>query len=326
MVKFLVIRFSSIGDIVLTSTLLRCLKQQVDGAEIHFLTKKTFSSIVENNPYVSKVYAIENSIYEVLTQLKTEDYTYIIDLHYNLRSVMLKMRLNKLTFTFKKLNLKKWMLVNFKYSSLPKTHIVDRYLETVKLFSVKNDGRGLDFFIPKEEEINLLTLPKAFQNNYVAFVIGAKHFTKRLPTQKIISICNKIKAPIVLLGGKEDEKTAKEIIKNSSATLYNACGKYSLQQSASIIKQAIKIITHDTGLMHIASAFNKEIVSVWGNTVPEFGMTPYLASEFKPAKIIEVNGLSCRPCSKIGFNKCPRKHFNCMNLIDENEIVNNINQ
>lgn len=322
MVKFLVIRFSSIGDIVLTSPLLRCLKQQVEGAEIHFLTKKSFANIVKNNPNVSKIYAIETSIYEVLPQLKTEDYTYVIDLHYNLRSVMLKMRLNKLTFTFNKLNLKKWMLVNFKYSSLPKTHIVERYLETVKLFSVVNDGKGLDFFIAKEEEIDVLTLPENFHSGYIAFVIGAKHFTKRLPTNKIISICNKIKLPILLLGGKEDEETANEILKESTANIYNACGKYSLQQSASLVKQATKVITHDTGLMHIAAAFNKEIISVWGNTVPEFGMTPYLAADSKPAKIIEVNGLSCRPCSKIGFSKCPRKHFNCMNLIDENEIIN----
>lgn len=325
MVKYLVIRFSSIGDIVLTSPLLRCLKQQVEGAEIHFLTKKSFANIVKNNPNVSKVYSIENSIYEVLPQLKAEDYTYIIDLHYNLRSVMLKMRLNKLAFTFNKLNIKKWMLVNFKYSSLPKTHIVDRYLETVKLFGVKNDGKGLDFFIAKEEEIDVLTLPEVFHNGYVAFVIGAKHFTKRLPTKKIISICDKIKLPILLLGGKEDSETANEILKNSSATIYNACGKFSLQQSASLVKQAQKVITHDTGLMHIAAAFNKEIISVWGNTVPEFGMTPYLANDSKPAKIVEVNGLSCRPCSKIGFNKCPRKHFNCMNLIDENEIIESVN-
>lgn len=325
MVKYLVIRFSSIGDIVLTSPLLRCLKQQVEGAEIHFLTKKSFANIVKNNPNVSKVYTIESSIYEILPQLKAEDYTYVIDLHYNLRSVMLKMRLNKLAFTFNKLNIKKWMLVNFKYSSLPKTHIVDRYLETVKLFGVKNDGKGLDLFIAKEEEIDVLTLPEVFHNGYIAFVIGAKHFTKRLPTKKIISICDKIKRPILLLGGKEDEQNANEILKNSSATIYNACGKFSLQQSASLVKQATKVITHDTGLMHIAAAFNKEIISVWGNTVPEFGMTPYLATGFKPAKIVEVNGLSCRPCSKIGFNKCPRKHFNCMNLIDENEITESVN-
>ncbi|MES2835931.1 MAG: glycosyltransferase family 9 protein [Bacteroidota bacterium] len=325
MVKYLVIRFSSIGDIVLTSPLLRCLKQQVEGAEIHFLTKKGFANIVKNNPNVSKVYTIESSIYEVLPQLKAEDYTYVIDLHYNLRSVMLKMRLNKLAFTFNKLNIKKWMLVNFKHSSLPKTHIVDRYLETVKLFGVKNDGKGLDFFIAKEEEIDVLTLPEVFHNGYVAFVIGAKHFTKRLPTKKIISICDKIKLPVLLLGGKEDEQNANEILKNSRATIYNACGKYSLQQSASLVKQATKVITHDTGLMHVAAAFNKEIISVWGNTVPEFGMTPYLATDAKPAKIIEVNGLSCRPCSKIGFNKCPRKHFNCMNLIDENEIIESVN-
>lgn len=320
MTKILILRFSSIGDIVLTSPVIRCLKQQLAGCEVHFITKKSFEDIVANNPYIDKLYLLENNLVEKLKELKTENYDYIIDLHHNLRTWRIKTALRKKSFSFRKLNFEKWLLVNFKINKLPSIHIVDRYFETVKPLGVKNDYKGLDFFIGPSNEINIKTLPENFRKSYIAFAIGGQHATKRMPEEKIISVCKKINLPIILLGGKEDYTTAEKISSYCGRNnVYNACGKYNLQQSASIIKQAQKVITHDTGLMHIAAAFKKDIISIWGNTVPEFGMYPYLAGE--KSKIIEVKDLHCRPCSKIGFNKCPKKHFYCMNLIDENDII-----
>ncbi len=202
---------------------------------------------------------------------------------------------------------------------MPAIHIVDRYMETVEQLGIKNDGKGLDYFIPPSDEITIASLPKSHQSGYIGFVIGAKHFTKQLPTEKIISICKKINQPIILLGGNEDKERATIIENAIGATIYNACGKYNLNQSASLIKQATKIITHDTGLMHIAAAFKKEIISVWGNTVPAFGFSPYLPDA--KSKIVEVKNLSCRPCSKIGYEKCPKVHFKCIMLIDEEEFT-----
>jgi lipopolysaccharide heptosyltransferase II len=320
MKKILLIRFSSIGDIVLTSPVARCIKKQVPNSEVHFLTKKSFESIVSLNPNIDKVYCIEKSIDEVIAQLKDENYDYIVDLHYNIRSVLVKMRLNKPFKTVRKLNFKKWLLVFFKSRKIRTKHIVERYLDAAKNLGVTNDNLGLDFFIPEKDEVALSSLPLSHQQAYIAFVIGAKHFTKRLPKKKILSICKKIQQPIILLGGPEDKAVADYISAEMGAQVYNACGAYNLQQSASLVKQAKKVITHDTGLMHIAAAFKKEIVSIWGSTVPEFGMYPYLPKGAKQAVMIEVKGLSCRPCSKIGFNKCPKGHFNCMNTINE-ELV-----
>ena len=151
-------------------------------------------------------------------------------------------------------------------------------------------------------------------NDYIAFAIGGKHATKKLPTNKIISICNKLNRQAILIGDKEDFRNGEEIVSKTKNT-QNACGRYSIGQSAFIIKNAIYVITHDTGMMHIAAAFKKKIYSVWGNTIPAFGMSPYLAN--KGSKIIEVESLSCRPCTKIGFEKCPKGHFDCMQKIDE---------
>ncbi len=217
---------------------------------------------------------------------------------------------------------------------MPPIHIVDRYMQTVEQLGIKNDDKGLDYFIPEIDEVNIASLPAPHQNGYIGFVIGAKHFTKKLPTEKIISICKKLNQPIILLGGKEDMESGdliKKGIENSvnhssvfedkaaESIIYNACGKYNLNQSASLVKQASKIVSHDTGLMHIAAAFKKEIISVWGNTVPAFGFTPYMPDS--ESKIAEVKNLPCRPCSKIGYDKCPKCHFKCMMLIDENEFV-----
>ena len=99
----------------------------------------------------------------------------------------------------------------------------------------------------------------------------------------------------------------------------------SLDQSAYVVSKAQKVITHDTGLMHIAAALQKEIISVWGNTVPEFGMTPYYGAYKQAQTVFEVKGLSCRPCSKIGFKACPLGHFNCMNLQPAGEVAAKVN-
>lgn len=334
--KILIIRFSSIGDIVLTTPAIRCLKTQLKDVEIHYLTKKSFVSILESNPYVDKIHTIKENISEVMSDLKNENFDFIVDLHHNLRSLQVKRKLKKPSASFNKLNIEKFLMVRFKISRLPTIHIVDRYLDTVKQLNVSNDGKGLDYFIPAKDEINLGTIPETHRNGYIGFVIGAAHATKRLPVEKIISICKKLNRPIILLGGKEDEAKGDQIKKAVGVLIFNACNQYNINQSASLVKQAQKIITHDTGLMHIAAAFQKQIVSVWGNTIPEFGMQPYFGAKAETknpksvipnpkSEIIEVKNLSCRPCSKIGYDKCPKGHFRCLKEIDEGQIVSTIN-
>lgn len=315
MKKVLIIRFSSIGDIVLTTPVVRCLKEQQPDTEIHYVTKKSFKALFENNPYISKIHSIEKDVKEIASQLKEEDFDAVIDLHNNLRSMQIKRIVGKPVTVFKKLNFRKWLLVQFKINVMPPVHVVDRYMQTVAHWGVKNDHKGLDYFIPAKDEVNLRDLPLSHQNGYIGFVIGAKHFTKQLPLEKIISICKRLTQPLILLGGKEDKERGEAIFKAVGNRVYNACGSYNLNQSASLVKQANKIISHDTGLMHIAAAFKKEIISVWGSTVPAFGFTPYGAAA--ASRIVEVAGLPCRPCSKIGYDQCPKGHFKCMKEIDE---------
>ncbi len=320
-VKFLIIRFSSIGDIVLTTPVVRCLKEEVEGAVVHYLTKPQYASMLENNPYIDKVHVLK-AFDETINELKDEGFDYIIDLHKSLRSWRFKNRLKVMDFSFPKLNREKWLMVHFKKNKLPDIHIVDRYFEAVKLFDAVNDGKGLDFFIPEADIVNLKDFVNYELGKFVAFAIGGQHETKKLPAEKIVEICQNIVHPVILLGGKEDFENG-EIIAAACKNTINLCGKLNLNQSASVVEQSHFVITHDTGIMHIAAALKKNIVSVWGNTIPQFGMYPYLPGE--KSKIYQVEGLKCRPCSKIGFSKCPDKHFDCMMKQDFDGISEYIN-
>jgi heptosyltransferase-2 len=316
--KVLVVRFSSIGDIVLTTPVVRCVKHQIQNVEVHYLTKSAFKIILEKNPNIDKLWTINNSIKEVVALLKAEKYDYIIDLHNNVRTLSLKLKLGVKSFSFNKLNFQKWQLVRFKKEIKYQGHIVDRYMETVKKLGVKNDQQLCDYFIPQEDEIGLRVYglePKT----YLAVALGAQFETKQMPTSKLIEVLKETNLPIVLLGGKQDSTRADEI--SSVIPCIDFTGKVNLNTSAYIVKNAAVLLTNDTGLMHISSCFpDVKIVSVWGNTVPELGMYPYRPKLEKSYSIHEVKGLSCRPCSKIGFHNCPKGHFNCMMLQNVKEI------
>jgi ADP-heptose:LPS heptosyltransferase len=318
--KFLIIRFSSIGDIVLTTPVVRCLRKKYPNAAIHYLTKKQFGSIIDSNPYVDKVILSKDDINETIAELLEENYDCIIDLHHNLRTLRIKQALKKVPFnSFNKLNIEKWILTNFKIKLVPHKHIVDRYMETVHGLGVVNDGAGLDYFIPENDEVKESDIPFSHLHGYVAIAIGAAHNTKKLPVEKLKALAEKIGYPVILLGGKDDFLNGEKIAESDPVKIYNACGKFSLNESADLVRRAQLVISHDTGLMHIAAAFKKNILSVWGNTVPSFGMTPYQTQY----EVFQVNKLWCRPCSKTGFDKCPLGHFKCMNNQSIDAIADN---
>lgn len=324
--KILIIRFSSIGDIVLTTPVVRIAKTQLENATVHFVTKNGFKSILEANPYIDKVHVLNDNLKSLIKELKAENFTHVIDLHNNLRSLKIKRAIDAPNSSFKKLNIEKWQAVNFKQiHKLPAAHIVDRYLDTLSKFKIKNDLKGLDYFIPESDVVPASELPETHQSGYIAWVIGGSYFTKMLPTEKIIDTLRKTSVPVVLVGGPEDMDNGKLIANKIGNQVFNACGKFNLNQSASIVKRASKVLSNDTGLMHIAAAFNKPILSFWGNTIKEFGMYPYMPMNESLSTIMEVNDLRCRPCSKLGFKKCPKKHFYCMQLLETDRIADWIN-
>jgi ADP-heptose:LPS heptosyltransferase len=325
--KILVVRFSSIGDIVLTSSVVRCLKNQLHHAQIHFLTKNQFTTLYEANPNVDKIFGLADNWDSLITELKAENYDCIIDLHNNLRTKRLKITLGKPSHSFPKRNVKKYLLTKFKWNLLSENeHVVHRYFKPTEKLGIRNDSLPNDFFIAEKNEIDL-SATNLTPKNYLAIAIGAQFATKKLPFDKLLTICDEVPFPIVLLGDKKDAAIADELIlKSSNRELVSYCGKLNIQQSASMVKQAKVVLTHDTGLMHIAACFELSIVTVWGNTTPIFGMSAYTPTRNDQVVNFEVSELSCRPCSKIGYTTCPKTHFNCMNHQDIDKIIELISE
>lgn len=302
--KILLIRYSAIGDIILTTPVARWLKLQLN-AEVHFLTDKKNINLLSNNIYIDKIISSTGSIRSDRSMLANEKYSIVIDLHKSRRSRLTTLFWSMPIISFDKLNVKKWLAVNFKMDILPNKHLVDRYAESLKTIGIVNDGQGLDYFM--DQTTFVPNLPKSFH----ALILGAAHFTKRIPLNKCLEIIKESPLPVALLGGKDVADIA--LLLNNLPNTINFIDKLSIDESAFVLSQAVTVVTGDTGMMHIAAALKKPMIVLWGNTTPEFGMYPYYGDENKIGYINKEVKLSCRPCSKIGFEKCPKGHHKCMN-------------
>lgn len=325
MPKFLLLRFSSIGDIVLTSPVIRWVKEQIPQAELHYLTKVNFKSLVAHHPLLTKVYTFNKGtqpLAQLLPQLRAEGYDYILDLHKNWRTWRLRLALRVPTLTFDKLTVQKMLLTRWGIDRMPKQHLVDRYAAMVAPLGIQNDEQGLDLYLPPEAEVDLASLdPRLAQRPYVALAVGAAHATKRIPVEQLKRLCQWLPDHlIVLLGGPADVATGEAVAQLGNHVI-NGCGQYSILQSASLVQRAAVVIAPDTGLMHMAAAFKRPIISVWGSTTPALGMYPYLPQGAPDFVAVERQGLACRPCSKIGYPNCPKGHFHCMTQLNMASIV-----
>ena len=329
--KILIIRFSSIGDIVLASPVLRCVKKQLPDAELHFLTKLSYKIVTAQNPYVDKFFYYDDNMPELLVRLKAENYDHVIDLHNNIRSNKIKRSLKKEASTIEKLNWEKFLLTQLNIDIMPDRHITQRSLDTVLPLGVKYDGGGLDYFIAKKDEVKDSDIPTGHLAGYIVIVIGATYFTKKFPAHKVSELCAKIDHPIMLLGGKEDMETGEMIAAQDSIKIYNACGKFNISESANLIKKSKLVISNDTGMQYIACAFKRPVIALWGGTSPALDVEPYYGGNFMrqqqtpPYENIVLN-LRCQPCSKYGLHKCPLEHFHCMEKISTDMIAEKVRE
>ncbi len=308
-VKFLLVRLATPGDVVLTSPVIRCLKKQVPGAEIHYLTSRVCESAVADNAYIDRCFYADTNPLQLVAQLRAERYDYIIDLQNDTRTALLKLLVATRSISYETIRWQTRLMTRWKVNVLPNQHIVDRFMATVAPFGVQNDGKGLDYFIPYKDQVEADWLPPTHQRDYVAVLIGAARTTRRLPTPRLIELCRKINYPIVLVGSKDDAPVGLAIEQAvGNRLIYNACGKYNPNQLASLIAGSRIVFSHDADLMHVAAAFRKKIYSIWGSSTPLFGRYPYKT----PFLILENNGLSCRPCSATGHDRCPLGHFKCL--------------
>lgn len=318
--RLLFIRFSAIGDIVLASPALRCAKQQIPGVEIHFLTKKSMKAVSEANPYVDQFHYFDKDLSATIQELKVCKFDYIIDLHKNLRTLRIRLSLGVPYLSYNKLSVEKFLLTKFQVNRMADRHISMRSVDTLAPLGVSYDGKGLDYFVPSE-----VIQPVFFPEGYVALVIGASYATKKLPLESLKVLCSQIPHPIVLVGGKEEVADGEALALLDPTRIVNTCGAYSLHESALIVSKARLVISHDTGMLYIACAFEKNVIAIWGATSPALQVEPFMPDDSK-AQVFQsiVPDLTCQPCSNFGTKNCPKGHFACMKQQDLPEIARQV--
>ena len=307
--KVLIVRFSSIGDIVLTTPVVRALRDQIPGVEIHYLTKEKYREVLEYHPSIDRLWTIDKEVGDVGAGLQAEAFDHVIDLHANFRSSRVRSLLGAPATTFRKLSFQKWIFATFHWNLLPEQHVVDRYLAAAGGLAVQDDGGGLEYYLGPQDRVGLSDLPEGFRAGFVAIVIGGQHPGKLYPSDRTAEVCDLLDQPVVLLGGPEDQARGEQIADAAGASVYNACGRYSFNQSVSLLEQASCVVSNDTGLMHVAAALKKRVISIWGATVPQFGMAPYRPGA--GSRILEPSCNCRRPYSKLGNKVFYKPAYDC---------------
>ena len=325
--RILIIRFSSIGDIVLTFTVASTIKSLYPHCSIDFVTKPQFKELLNACPDLDTIYTLTGTVAQLRKEIDFNQYDAILDLHHNLRSrILLGFQFGKV-YRFPKNNIEKWLLTTFKTRPKIIRHVTERYLETLSAYTkAPIVGIAPAYRVPDASKIDIKETFQVEPSKYVAVAIGAQFATKRMPTDLLVELIQKINLPVLLLGAKEDQLTANEILEQcTSNIIFSAVGTATIHESAWLVKNAKALLTHDTGLMHIGASFEVPLHVIWGNTTRDFGMYPYRVEQEQVFNY-EVSGLSCRPCSKIGHQSCPKGHFSCMRQQDLVAIANAINE
>jgi lipopolysaccharide heptosyltransferase II len=333
--KTLVIRFSSIGDIVLSTPLLRVLRARFPRGQIDYFTRTEYAELVQSNQNLNRTYEFYarqgfEGLRTLKKQIRQEGYDLIVDIHDSLRSKYLRSLRGPRRAIVNKRVFERSMLVNLKkniYKGV--VSVVDRYIEPVSDLGIQNDGKGLELHIPDDVLFGvagkIATLKLNRFEKVVGLCPGARHFTKRWPADRFARVgaafAHKMDAKVLLFGGGADASISNQVcwdINNQSGDerATSLCGQLKLLETAAAMEYCDVIITNDTGLMHIAVAMHKKVVAVFGSTVREFGFFPYDPK----AVVMETQGLGCRPCSHIGRSECPEKHFKCMAEIDPDQV------
>lgn len=316
--RILIIRLSSLGDVLLTTPVIRALKKKYPEASIDFFVREEYADVVKLNPNIDVVYALPRSekVKILVKMLKGNNYDFVVDLQNNFRTRFIVSSLNKLTYSFKKPTWDKYLLVRFKINRYKEIKsITERYCESIQ--GLKLDKGGLELYLPQSVETE--SLPG---KNNIGICPGSKHFTKRWPVEYFVELGNDLKQKgyEILIFGGSDDKTICDLISSQVRGAINLCNENNLYKTATEMKSCKLVVCNDSGLMHVASAVNIPVLAIFGSSVREFGFSPYGV----PNLILENKSLSCRPCSHIGRNSCPKKHFRCMKEITPQLVSENV--
>lgn len=321
MKEIMVIRFSSIGDIVLCTPVIRLLKKRFPESKITFVTKSKFAHLLSKNPYIERILCWDHDLQRI--ELSQIQFDIIVDLHSNLRSLMVKLRFWQVpSLSLSKKNLNKFLYTITKWNIFKVDSIVQRSIQTLMPLGISDDKEGLDFQVSDIEVSSELEF--GLLDDYLVVVLGGTYFTKRIPENKLEEFFRSFpKNKIALIGGKEEFELGKRLEKKYEGSVVSFCGQLSIEESAKLMSRSKVVISGDTGMAHIAAALGCSIGLIWGNTAPGYGMSPVVKEGVEIEHFV-VPDLNCWPCSKLGYSDCPKGHFKCMqgqNMVEVSKFV-----
>ncbi len=314
--NFMIVRLSSMGDIVLTTPLPRLLKAKYPESNICYITDKKFTEIFKFNPHVDRVFAYDKNFGALDNTNKLPNITgnnkqfeFVIDLQHNTRSRILLRNIEAEVLRFNKSRLHKLSLVHLKRPMKENFSVAMEYIWTCRQLGIEYDGKGSEIWLENEVEYRSSHIKP--ENLKIAIAPGAYHFTKRWPVDKFIELMEIISMELspefILIGGKDDKEISSLIKEKATAKITDCSGSTSILETTGLLNQCSMLVTNDTGVMHIAAARKLPVLAIFGSTVKEFGFAP----EFTSYEIAETY-IDCRPCTHIGKSHCPRRHFKCM--------------
>jgi len=334
--KILVLRFSSIGDIVLSSPLLRVLRARFPKSQIDYVTRAEYAELVRSNQNINYTYEFDAAsgfagLRALKKRIQAEHYNLLVDIHGSLRSRYVRAFSGPAQMVaIDKREKERAALVRLKKDLYKEVvPVSQRYIETVAHLGVQDDGKGLELHIPDEILFRVSGKMSGMNLNHFENVVGlcptARHATKCWPKERFIELgvrCARNRsAKVLIFGGTSDAAYCDEVALSIGKSANQQCvtnlsGNFSLLETAAAMEYCDAIVTNDSGLMHIAEARQRNLVAIFGSTVRQFGFFP----QNKNSVVLERNGLYCRPCSHVGRSSCPEKHFRCMTEISVDDV------
>ena len=321
--RILVIRLSSLGDVLLTTPVLRLLREYCPAAQIDFLTRVAYKDLLCANPCVDRVLLFDpqQGLRQTLHTLRQRRYDLVVDLHRTLRSHLLSrgvMATRKLTYA--KRTARRALLVRLGWNTLrAMTPVPELYAAPLRRVGMTAPLPPLELHLTPASRDAMRTyvqqaLPHSMEWPLLALAPGAHWPTKRWPVERFAAVAQELaqaqRAAVVLLGGAEDVPLAQELCQRLRVPVLDSTGKLSLMHTAALLQQCRLLLSNDSGLMHMATALRVPVVAIFGPTVQEFGFYPFKAY----AQVISID-LPCRPCSTKGSARCPRGHHQCMQQV-----------
>jgi len=329
--KILVIRMSSIGDIILTTPLVRCLKNRYPETEITFVIKEQFAELLSHSPYIDRLVPFGSKtgfagLRSLKKKLRAEKYDLVIDIHKNLRSLYLRTfigagKVRGYSKQIVRRTVLIWLRINLFKKIKP---VFLRYFESVRNFDVAYDGAGTEITVPAHisSYVNGI-LPKAGYAGSGPVIIlcpGATYFNKKWLPERFAEtariLAGSKNAFIIIHGGKGDEQLCESIAMQAGPKTINMAGKFTLLETAALLKSASLVIANDSGLLHLAQSQKTPVTGIYGATVRELGFFPM----DEESAVVEIP-LYCRPCTHKGLDRCPEKHFRCMKDITADSVA-----